>query len=187
LGSACNHHDKQQKGVKRNSGRDTRAKAFPPFDTASNRLQVALTKILTRKTMPEEQPISEKSQTRAVLLINAIDNPLAQIDDSTFQEPWRWIRTPKDWKPGEPLPVHTGSLDAIIVFSARYHDDDIRHLCEAVRALPELASVPLLVGIDQYQMPLANNLRQMPNTDFIVTPIEEKSLISNLQRAVAGG
>jgi hypothetical protein len=137
--------------------------------------------------MPDEPSKSEKAQPREVLLINAIDNPVAEIDDSTFQEEWRWIRTPLNWKPGDPLPVHEGTLDAIIVFSARYHEDDIRHLCEAVRALPELASVPLLVGVDQYQMPLANNLRQLPNTDFVVTPIAEKSLIANLHRAVAGG
>ena len=135
--------------------------------------------------MTNQQSDPAQERTRTVVLVNALDNPVAQIDDSTFQGKWRWLKTARDWKPGDPLPDHEGTIDALIVFSARYHDEGIRQLCEAVRARPELASIPLLVAIDQYQMPLANRVRQMPYTDFVVTPIEEKSLLANLDRATA--
>lgn len=135
--------------------------------------------------MAHQQTHPEVERTHTVVLVNALDNPVAQIDDSTFRESWHWVRTGPDWKPGDPLPASAKSLDGIIVFAAKYQEEGIRQLCEAVRGLPELAPVPLLVAVDQYQMPLANRVREMPNTDFIVTPIEEKSLIANLNRAAA--
>lgn len=137
------------------------------------------------QVMAHQQTHPEVERTHTVVLVNALDNPVAQIDDSTFRESWHWVRTAPDWKPGDPLPASAKSLDGIIVFAAKYQEEGIRQLCEAVRGLPELAPVPLLVAVDQYQMPLANRVREMPNTDFIVTPIEEKSLIANLNRAAA--
>ena len=135
--------------------------------------------------MTSDQSNLAEKRTHTVLLVNALENPIAQIDDATFEEKWRWLKTARDWKPGDPLLAHEGALDGIIVFSAKYHDEDIRQLCEAVRALPELASVPLLVAVHQYQMPLANRVRELPNADYIVIPIEEKSLLANLNRAAA--
>ena len=137
------------------------------------------------RDMTDQQPSHAEERTRTVVLVNAHENPVAQIDDSSFRQKWRWMKTARDWKPGDPLPPHEGSIDGVIVFSAKYQEEGIRQLCEAVRALPELASIPLLVAVNQYQMPLANRVRQMPNTDFIVIPLDEKSLLANLKRAAA--
>jgi PleD family two-component response regulator len=71
----------------------------------------------------------------------------------------------------------------MIVFATKYREPEIRELCAGLREIPELDAIPLLVAVDQYQMPLANRVREMPNSDFIVTPIEEHSLRRNLGRA----
>lgn len=135
--------------------------------------------------MPDQQSNNPEERTRTVVLINSLENPDAQIDESTFQKKWHWIKPSRDWKPGDPLPPHTESIDGIIVFSAKHHEEGIRKLCEAVRALPDMASIPMLVAVNQYQMPLANRVREMPNTDYVILPIEEKPLIANLDRAAA--
>jgi hypothetical protein len=135
--------------------------------------------------MPAQSSNPAEERTRTVVLVNAIENPDAAIDEATFQEQWRWLKTPRDWKPGDPLPTHDGDLDAVIVFSVKHHEDEIRRLCEAVRALPELAGIPLLAAVDKYQMALAHRMMETPNTDYIITPIEEGSLIANLNRAIA--
>lgn len=135
--------------------------------------------------MPDQQRNNPEERTRTAVLINSIENPDAQIDESTFQRKWHWIKLSRDWKPGDPLPHHRESIDAIIVFSSKHKEDGIRQLCERVRALPDMSSIPMLVAVNQYQMPLANRVREMPNTDYVVLPIEEEPLIANLNRAVA--
>lgn len=125
------------------------------------------------------------SQSVNVVLINAYDNPVATVDEATFNENWHWHKAPRTWKPGEPLPTAEAGVDAMIVFAARYHEDETRRLCEDIRQVPRWKSIPLLVAIDQYQMSLANRIREMPNADFVVTPIEEGPLTENLNRAIA--
>lgn len=133
-----------------------------------------------------DQPFSKpEGRSYTIVLVNILDNPVAGIDESTFKGRWRWIKAPADWSPGHPLPEKQEAIDAVIVFSRKYQEQDVRKLCEAMRGLPELADIPLLVAVDKYEIPLANRVREMPNTDYIVTPIEEKALIANLNRAAA--
>jgi hypothetical protein len=134
----------------------------------------------------EKQPYhNSPSQSVNVVLINAYDNPVATMDEPTFNENWHWHKAPRTWKPGEPLPTDEASVDALIVFAARYREEETRRLCEDIRQVPEWKPIPLLVAIDQYQMTLANRVREMPNADFVVTPIEEATLTENLNRAIA--
>jgi hypothetical protein len=119
-----------------------------------------------------------------VVLINADENPTEAIDEKTFQGNWRWLKTPPSWKPGDPLPAAPANIDAVIVFAPKYREDEIGELCRRVRQDSSLLAIPLLVAVDQYQMPLANRMREIPNTDYVLTPIEEESLARHLTRAV---
>jgi hypothetical protein len=125
-----------------------------------------------------------RERSFTVVLINADENPVAAIDEKTFQGNWQWLRTPQAWKPGEPLPAAPASIDALIVFASKYREDEIGELCRSVRRDPTLEAIPLLVAVDQYQMPLANRMREIPNTDYVLTPIEEESLARHLTRAI---
>lgn len=119
-----------------------------------------------------------------VLLINSAENPVAQFDEPSFKGDWQWIEAPPDRDLAEAAPADTAPLDAVIVFATRYQPEDTLRLCEAVRRTPRLAPLPLLLAVDRYEMPVANRVREWPNADYIVTPIEEPSLITHLQRAV---
>jgi CheY-like chemotaxis protein len=126
--------------------------------------------------------LHERSFT--VVLMNAEENPLAVIDDETFKKGnWHWIKTPSSWKPGEPLPAAAANLDAIIVFAVKYQEKETEELCRSLRQDSTLEAIPLLVAVDQYQMPLANRVREIPNTDFVLVPIEEPSLAKHLKQA----
>ena len=120
---------------------------------------------------------------RQVVLINAHDNPVAALDEAAFSAEWKWHRTAPEWKPGDALPVEAAQIEALVVFAAKYQEEDITRLCDGIRQDPALGSIPLLVAVDQYQMPLANRERAKPNTDFIVIPLEEPSLREHLERA----
>lgn len=131
------------------------------------------------------QPFNEIPQQPVnVVLINAHDNPVAVIDQAHFNGNWQWFKTPPAWKPAEPLPTEAAKVDAMIVFAAKYREEEIRELCESVRRVPQWDAIPLLVAVDQYQMPLANRVRELPNTDFIVIPVEEAALTTHLNRAL---
>jgi hypothetical protein len=119
-----------------------------------------------------------------VVLINADENPVAVIDEKTFKGNWQWLKTTPSWKPGEPLPAEPAGIDALIVFATKYKEEEIGDLCRSVRQDPALEAIPLLVAVDQYQMPLANRMREIPNTDYVLTPIEEASLTNHLTRAL---
>ena len=117
-----------------------------------------------------------------IFLINAEDNPDAKMEGDTFTREWSWIRAPADWKPEDGVPGGASAVDAIIVFSTRYEERAIRELCEAIRKIPKLEEVPLLAAVNQYEMPLANRIKELPNADFIFTPIEEPDLLERLER-----
>lgn len=118
-----------------------------------------------------------------VVLINSDHNPSASIDEHSFKANWRWLKAPPSWTPGQSLPVEPSKIDALIVFASKDGEDEVGQLCGNLRQEPSLDAVPLLVAVDQYQMPFANRMREMPKTDYILTPIEEGSLARHLARA----
>jgi hypothetical protein len=38
------------------------------------------------------------------------------------------------------------------------------------------------VAVNQYEMPLANRVKELPNADFIFTPVKEEDLVERLNR-----
>jgi hypothetical protein len=134
--------------------------------------------------MEREPDCHKKYATKGVtvFLVNAVDNPDARISESSFSREWSWIRAAADWKPRDGVPGNASTVDAIVVFSTKYEERSIRKLCEAIRAVPSLDPIPLLVAVNQYEMPLANRVKELPNADFLFTPLKEEDLVGRLKR-----
>ena len=120
-----------------------------------------------------------------VWLVSMQDNPRAEFDEATFKRPWRWLKALADWNPADGLPAEAGGTEAIIVFSRKYEEKEALGLCRRIRENPALETIPLLVAINMYQMPLGNNVKRMANADFVFTPLQEEEL--NKRLAVMGG
>jgi hypothetical protein len=120
--------------------------------------------------------------SRTVFLVNAVDNPDAGMSDSSFVHEWSWIKAPSDWTPQQGIGGGVSPVAAIIVFSKKYEEREIRKLCEAIRGIPRLDQIPLLVAVNQYEMPLANRVKKLPNASFIFTPVKEEDLVERLNR-----
>jgi hypothetical protein len=118
-----------------------------------------------------------KPHRKNVLLVNVQDNPDAKIDDSTFEQPWNWIATPAGWKPQDDIPTAFDHLDGVVVFSMLYDEQAIRELCEMLHANPRFKGVPILVAVTQYQMPLANRVKEMNMGEFVFSPLHEEDLL----------
>lgn len=116
-----------------------------------------------------------------VLLVDAQDNPQAKIDEKTFRHEWNWVAAPSGWRPGLPLPVDAAGLDAVVVFARLYEEQATRQLCADILVDPRFAGVPVLVAINQYQMPLANRVRELNNGGFVFSPVREKPLLERLE------
>ncbi len=71
--------------------------------------------------------------------------------------------------------------DFLIVFAEIYREKQTLELCHTLHAQPTLEPLPLLVGINMYQMPLANKLKQIPNTYYLFTPVREQELTQRLE------
>ena len=123
-----------------------------------------------------------KAQEWNVLLVNVQDNPDAKIDDSTFEQTWNWIATPAGWKPEDDIPIEVDHLNGIIVFSKLYEEQTIRELCETLHNKPRFKGVPILVAVTQYQMPLANRVKEMEMGEFIFSPLHEQDLLKRFNR-----
>lgn len=132
-------------------------------------------------TEPQNTDATE-AKGRTVFLVNTIDNPDAGISESSFSQEWSWLKAPADWKPDDGIERDASTVDAIIVFSEKYEEREIRKLCESIREVPRLNSIPLLVAVNQYEMPLANRVKELSNADFIFTPVKEEDLAERLQR-----
>ena len=118
-----------------------------------------------------------------VLLVNAENNPDAALDTDSFEYEWFWVRAPAGWTPEDGLSEDADAVDAVVVFSTKYEERAIRDLCESIRANSNFAGCPLLVAVSQYEMPLANRVKEMKGGDFVFTPIREQDLLDHLERA----
>ena len=72
-------------------------------------------------------------------------------------------------------------IDAVIVFSEIYREDETYAACRQLREMDALRKTPLLVAVNMYQMPLANRVKAMPNAHFIFTPIDAEDLQGRLR------
>lgn len=133
--------------------------------------------------MGNEPPHTQTREPEAtVFLVNATENPDAKMDTDSFARPWSWIAAPEEWRPEDGMPSDAPDPDAILVFSTVYQERAIRDLCEKIRFAPNIDDVPLLVAVNQYEMPLANRVKEMPKAHFIFTPIMEEDLKSRIDR-----
>jgi len=117
-----------------------------------------------------------------LFLVNAVDNPDAEIAESTFSPHWKWIEAPENWTPEDGIDEDIADIDMIIVFSTKYREQEVGKLCETIREVPKLAETPLLVAVNQYEMPLANRVKELPNAHFVFTPLKEEDLFDRLRR-----
>ena len=63
----------------------------------------------------------------------------------------------------------------MIVFAETYKEKETYAVYERLRESDLLRDTPMLVAVNMYQMPLANQVKAMPNSDFIFLPIDEQS------------
>jgi hypothetical protein len=115
-----------------------------------------------------------------ILLVEVQDNPMAKIAGTGLRDIWTWVSAPSGWRPGQPLPDAAVALDAVIVFSRLYEEQATQKLCETILADPRFSDVPVLVAINQYQMPLANRVKELENGGFIFSPVREADLLERL-------
>jgi hypothetical protein len=123
-----------------------------------------------------------KGRKRNVLLVNVQNNPDAKIDNATFEQSWNWIATPAGWQPEDAISAEIDHLDGIVVFSKLYEKRAICELCEALHAKPRSKGVPILVAVTQYQMPLANRVKELETGEFVFSPLHEKDLLKRFKR-----
>ncbi len=117
---------------------------------------------------------------QTIFMVNRRDNPVATFDESTFTGDWTWIEAPPDWTPEDGLEEAAPGTTAILVFSRRHREKQIRRQCEHIRSV--LEDIPLLVAVTQYEMPLANRVKELRKTDYVFSPIEENDLVERLDR-----
>ena len=117
---------------------------------------------------------------RTILLVNTAHNPDAKIDKSDFIRGWNWFEAPLEWKAEDGMPVNLTGIDAVIVFSRKYAEQEALLICKSIRDCDEFNPIPLLVAITMYQMPLGNDVKRLPNAGFILFPIKEQDLLKRL-------
>ena len=108
--------------------------------------------------------------------IVVIDGNADQIQQLESQAPdFEWIEV-------EDL---TGLRDkraaAIIVFSKKYEEDRTLSTCHKIREDRSLDRIPLLAAVSMYEMPLGNDVKRLPNADFIFRPTEKGELHAKLR------
>lgn len=118
-----------------------------------------------------------------VLLVNVQVNPAAKIDDFTFQQAWNWVSTPEGWMPEDEIPIEPDRLTGIVVFSRLYEERGIREQCERLHETPCFKGIPIVVAVTQYQMPLANRVKELDMGEFVFSPLREDELLKRFENA----
>ena len=118
--------------------------------------------------------------SRTILLVNTTHNPDAKIDKPEFMSGWNWFEAPLEWKAEDGMPVNDTRINAVIVFSRKYAEQEALLFCKSIRNCYEFNNIPLLVAITMYQMPLGNDVKRLPNAGFIFLPIKEQDLVKRL-------
>ena len=115
-------------------------------------------------------------------IVTLVDASPDDVEALTARMPnWTWLHAPADCSAGAE-PVEPEALpDAVMVFGDREDPERTRALCQEIRQNDRMSDVPLLVAIDRYQMTLGNEVRELPNAHFVITPIEEERLRERLQ------
>lgn len=77
--------------------------------------------------------------------------------------------------------------DAVIVDISRADDSDGLRRCRAVRERIDAECVPLFALISRYQIHIGNQVKQLPNSDFILQPPPMIDLFEKLRGCCACG
>ena len=77
---------------------------------------------------------------------------------------------------GKPSVSPTTSKPTVILVFARKEQEKTVSICEEIRNLPEIASVPILLAVGTYDITRGNAVKRMGNAEFVTTPFTEKSL-----------
>lgn len=125
--------------------------------------------------------ISNKNNQNAVLLVNAEPKEVMQLRQDMSD--WLWIEASDRWpfeKETEPV---AQSFQAIIVFASQATEAHALAICKQICEKQLLDGVPLLVAGSRYQMALGHAVKRLPRGSFIFAPIEEESLLKEIEKS----
>jgi CheY-like chemotaxis protein len=74
----------------------------------------------------------------------------------------------------------SAAADLMMVFAETYRERETYAVCERLRESERFGATPLLVAVNMYQMPLANRIKEMPNSHYIFTPLNHSDLEERL-------
>lgn len=126
------------------------------------------------------------SDSRAVLLVDATEQEVSRLQSE--MPGWLWEQAPNDWPSNLESKPSGCRFDVVVVFAGKDEEDRAIDTCRRIRENESFEGTSLLVAASRYQMSLVNKLRQMPQVDFIFTPIEQNALshkIKNNAEAIA--
>jgi len=120
-----------------------------------------------------------KNSKLTILLVEPSSQQIAQLKRDIPD--WNWIEMPPPQHDTGVFISGQSQVDVVIVFAKSNEEEYALTLCEKIRKLPELNSIPLLVAINRYQMMLGNDVKHLPLSHFIFAPIDKNSLIEKLE------
>ena len=71
--------------------------------------------------------------------------------------------------------------ELIIVFAETYKEKETASICQRLRESTWASDIPLLVAVNMYQMPLANQVKALSRAHFIFTPLNPDDLDGRLE------
>jgi hypothetical protein len=119
------------------------------------------------------------------------DSMVLILVDATEQEILRlqkeipgciWKEAPIGWISDLESKPCDFQFDAVIVFACKNREDRVLETCRRILENRTMEAIPLLVAASRYEMSLINKLRQLPQVDFIFTPIKQNTLFEKIKQ-----
>jgi hypothetical protein len=96
---------------------------------------------------------------------------------------WLWIEAPNGWPFDKGEKSIAQSFEAIIVSASRGTEARALAICKYICEKQLLSELPLLIAGSRYLMPLAHAVKRLPRGGFIFTPIEEETLLNEIEKS----
>jgi hypothetical protein len=122
-----------------------------------------------------------KDKQNTVLIANADSKQVIKLRQDLPN--WRWIEAPDGWPYEKDKKSKAQSSEAIIVFAGRGTEARALAICKHICEQQLFSELPLLIAGSRYLMPLAHAVKRLPRGNFIFTPVEEKTLLNEIEKS----
>ena len=123
---------------------------------------------------PETETDAPPAASPLMLLVQPPDGELERLEEKL--PGWDLSEADGDALPAKVAPREAKQTSAVLVYARKDEEAAVLEMCRRLRESPAFEQVPVLVGITIYQMPLGNDVKRLPRSNFIFTPIEEDDL-----------